>query len=224
LQVVDEDHQRRIRTRQGADESTAHQRRADLGLVQSQLGYGPLRSDQGLVARQDVEQHPGVGAERIEEIGVPDGGLLGRPRQHAAQQGVEDLGKGRGRTRPLRLIELALDDVTAGGDDRLRQTLDQRGLADARLSRNAQQAAAALALGLAGHESVQPLGRRLAAIEPVRDPQRAGHRSHAVARPQLIEDDLLAVVSAEKTLTRPESSTYRALASSPFCMTTVFAR
>ncbi|MCY1010532.1 hypothetical protein OV079_34205 [Nannocystis pusilla] len=174
LQVVEQQHQRRGRVGEGADER-AH------GPVQAALG-GPGRvavgragagaGQRGPQLGQEGEQRAGEAAERpLERERAAGQALLG-----VGEHGLDELHE-RGPQRAVglvaaQLLELAGDEAAAAAGDLAVELVDQRGLADARRAGDQQQLGRAGADPRVGGRQLD--GRRLAPVQPRRqfEPRR----------------------------------------------------
>ena len=140
LQVVQKDDQWVFLLRENPNEVLKNQMKAVARFGGWQFGNGQLFTDDQFDFGDDVDDHLAVGTEGGHHAVLPVGHGLAVFGQDLAYQFGESLDQGRIGQVALELIELTGKKDTASGGDRFIEFVDQRRLADARTSRDQEQA------------------------------------------------------------------------------------
>jgi len=133
-EVVEEQHERMLGPREDANEPADCGLEARLRLRGRQLGDRRLFSDDKLKFRNEVNDKLAVGAKHLPNGLSPSGEFCVALAQNRADEALEGLGQGGVRDIALVLVELTGGEQAARWNERLVQLVEDRGLADARIS------------------------------------------------------------------------------------------
>src|SRR5262245_36836391 len=130
LEIVEEQGQRMLRTREDADQTADGRLKAGLRIRRRDIRYRWLLADHELQLGHQVEEQRAVRAERVTQPLPPCGELGLRLREKLPDQALESLSQRRIRHVALQLIELARREQAAWRNEHSVQLVDDRGLSD----------------------------------------------------------------------------------------------
>jgi hypothetical protein len=141
LEVVQEHHQRMLRSGEDGDEATEHETEAVQGGPGPKGAGGLLRADQDLQLGQDVDEDLPVRADRIQRGRAPRRDRRGVLREDPPHQAAEGLHQRAVRDAAPELVELALDEAPLRAEEGSADLVDEVGLADPGGPRDQQELA-----------------------------------------------------------------------------------
>ena len=138
LQIVEEEGERVVRAREGADELADHHAQPVLGVAERQRGRLGLRAraNDQLDLGQEVDDQPAVGPQRVEDAAPPGRDLIGALGEDVERELTERADDREVGDVALAPLELRRQEEPLPSNDRPAELVHHRGLSDAGRARD----------------------------------------------------------------------------------------